>query len=51
MATHSGILARRTPWAEKPGGLHGVAEELGLTEQQQLGRTVSMCKQCSNSIL
>jgi len=30
MATHSGILARRVQWTEKPGGLqatvHGVAE-------------------------
>ena len=28
MATHSSILAWRTPWTEEPGGLlvHGVAE-------------------------
>ena len=25
MATHSSILAWKIPWAEKPGGLHGVA--------------------------
>ena len=24
MATHSSILARRTPWIEKPGGLRSV---------------------------
>ena len=38
MATHSSILARRIPWTEEPGELHGVAEspwgcrELDTTE-------------------
>ena len=26
MATHSGTLAWKIPWAEKPGRLHGVAK-------------------------
>ena len=26
MATHSSILAWGIPWAEEPGGLHGVTE-------------------------
>jgi len=31
MATHSGILAWRIPWIEKPGGatVHGVAKSHG----------------------
>jgi len=35
MATHSSILAWRTPWTEEPGGLqlvHGVAES-DMTER------------------
>ena len=28
MATHSSILARKTPWTEKPGGL----QSMGVTE-------------------
>ena len=26
MATHSSILAWRSPWTEEPGGLHGVTQ-------------------------
>ena len=26
MATHSSILAWRTPWTEEPGGFHGVTK-------------------------
>ena len=26
MATHSNILAKKIPWAEEPGGLHGVTK-------------------------
>ena len=32
MATHSGILAWRLPWAEEPGGL----QSMGLQSQLQL---------------
>ena len=32
-ATHSNILAWRTPWTEEPG----VLQSIGSTEQQQLG--------------
>ena len=35
MATHSSILAWRSPWTEEPGGLHtvhGVTKELDVTE-------------------
>ena len=43
MATHSSILACRTPWTEKPGGLQTVGgKELGMTE----GLTLSLS--CSN---
>ena len=34
MATHSGALAWKIPWTEKPGRLHGVAE-WDTTEQLQ----------------
>ena len=34
MATHSGILAWRIPWAEEPGGLQSMGcKELGMTKQ------------------
>ena len=36
MATHSSILAWRSPWTEEPGGLltvHGVTKELDMTER------------------
>ena len=32
MATHSSILAWRTPWTEEPGGLQSVGSELDATE-------------------
>ena len=36
MATHSSILAWRSPWTKEPGGLltvHGVTKELDMTER------------------
>ena len=33
MATHSSILAWRSPWTKKPDGLHGVAKSRTLTER------------------
>jgi len=34
MATHSRILAGRTPWTEEPGGLQSVgSQELNVTER------------------
>ena len=27
MATHSNVLARRTPWTEKPGGLQSIGSQ------------------------
>ena len=38
MATHSSILAWRTPWTEEPGGLQSMGSQLDTTEvtkQQQ----------------
>ena len=36
MATHSSILAWKTPWTEKPGGLQSMGcKELDLATQQQ----------------
>ena len=32
MATHSSILAWRTPWTEEPGRLLGVAKELDMID-------------------
>ena len=32
MATHSSILAWKTPWTEKPGGLQWGRNESGTTE-------------------
>ena len=33
MATHSSILAWRSPWTEEPGGLHSMgSKELDMTE-------------------
>ena len=40
MATHSSILAWRTPWIEEPGGLQSVGhKELDMTEQQRTHTT------------
>ena len=33
MTTHSSILARKIPWTEEPGRLHGVAKESDTTKQ------------------
>ena len=47
MATHSSILAWKTPWTEKPGGLHTVHEvtksrtQLG-TRSQEVSDTSSL---------
>ena len=32
MATHSSILAWKTPWTEEPGGLHPGCKELDTAE-------------------
>ena len=32
MTTHSSILAWRTPWTEKPGGLQSMGSESDMTE-------------------
>ena len=32
LTTHSGILAWKTPWTEKPDRLHGIIKELAMTE-------------------
>ena len=32
MATHSSILAWRTPWTEEPGGLQSMGKESDMTE-------------------
>ena len=37
VATHSSVLAQRTPWTEEPGDLQSVGrEELNTTEQLTL---------------
>ena len=36
MATHSSTLAWKTPWAEEPGSLHGVAVHGVATSQTRL---------------
>ena len=43
MATHSGILAWRIPWTEKPGGLWSPCSRIGLdtTERLTLAHTQS----------
>lgn len=38
MATHSGNLAWRTPWTEKPGGLQSMGWQSDMTELATLGR-------------
>ena len=37
MATHSSILAWRTPWTEEPGGLQSIGLHTGQTWLKQLG--------------
>ena len=40
MATHSGILAWKIPWAEEPGGLSSIGlQELVMTEQSRHMKT------------
>ena len=34
MATHSSILARRTPWTEVPGGLHSMGSYSPKSQKQ-----------------
>ena len=38
MATHSSILAWRTPWTEKPGGLQSMGWQSDMTKLLTLGR-------------
>ena len=35
MATHSSILAWRSPWTEEPGGLQSMGSESDMTEATQ----------------
>ena len=44
MANHSSTLAWEISWTEEPGGLHGVANELDMT--QQLNSNKSMTYVC-----
>ena len=46
MATHSSILAWKTPWMEKPGGLHGVTQsQTRLSDFTSLSyETECLCK-------
>ena len=50
MATHSSILARRTPWTEEPGGLQSMGSQIVrhdlAAKQQQLYSTGNYI-QCS----
>ena len=44
MATHSSILARKTPWTEEPGGLHSMeSQESDTTEQAHMDETALRC--------
>ena len=45
MATHSGLLASRTPWTEEPGGLQSIGlQESDTTEQLTLFKSIiSLC--------
>ena len=44
MATHSSIVAWRSPWTEEPGGLQSTeCKELDMTEQLTLS-TFTLCK-------
>ena len=44
MATHSGVLAWRTPWTEEPGGLlsMGVSKELHRTGKLTLSAMIGL---------
>ena len=48
LATHSSILAWRTPWTEEPVGLQsmGSCKELDMTEQQTLSVLICIFKKC-----
>ena len=54
MATYISILAWRIPWTEEPGWatVHGVAQELNLTKQQQwaFGKDATEVKHSSHHI-
>ena len=49
MATHSSILAWRTPWTEEPGGLQSTgAQRVGhdlVTKQPEASRQIPFCDQ------
>ena len=39
MATHSSVLAQRTPWTEEPGGLLSIgSHRVGHKQVQSLGQ-------------
>ena len=44
MATHSSILAWKSPWTEEPGGLQSMGcKESGTAEQLHFGKGGSPC--------
>ena len=59
MATHPGILAKRIPWTEEPGGLQSIGSQRVRHDQAskhdiepeknyfQLGEPYSLCHDCS----
>ena len=48
MATHSGILAWRIPWAEEPGGLQSIELQSHTTEAtEHVCMQLSKIKDCS----
>ena len=52
MATHSGILAWRIPWTEKPGSLHPCGhKELDMTEQLSSISPLVPNSPCSGGLL
>ena len=45
MATHSSILAWKTPWTEEPGGLQSMGSQRVGHTTEQLTHTHSWCKE------
>ena len=57
MATHSSVLARRTPWTEEPGGLQSIESQRDTTEasshahdRKAKGALQGLCNEGTNSI-
>ena len=42
MATHSSILAWRTPWTEEPGGLQSTGSQRATKQQEPVVRSGSV---------